>query len=167
MKIYVIYTLYALEDFAVSRIDFDELQKRIASVQKIPDGKNIPLSESDWQYIGNLNERLCNAQRFACENLSDEVNCFSLICWMREDDPDWFEDRDNWIYYNPSICTMEDYPDEDWNAFRSLTYDPLGGRKCGYFMHDLIDHGHLSSRDLLRIEKIMVSIKYQSREEVF
>jgi hypothetical protein len=159
--------LYALEDFAVSRIDFNELQKRIESVQKIPDGKNIPLSESDWQYIENLNERLCNAQRFACENLSDEVDCFSLICWMREDDPDWFEDRDNWIYYNPSICTMEDYPDEDWNAFRSLTYDPLGGRKCGYFMHDLIDHGYLSSRDLLRIGKIMVSIKYHSREEVF
>jgi hypothetical protein len=47
--------LYALEDFALSRIDFDELQKRIESVQKIPDGKNIPLSESDWQYIENLN----------------------------------------------------------------------------------------------------------------
>lgn len=50
--------LYALEDFAVSRIDFDELQKRIELVQKIPDGKNIPLLESDWQYIENLNERL-------------------------------------------------------------------------------------------------------------
>jgi hypothetical protein len=48
---------------------------------------------------------------------------------MREDDPDWFEDRDNWIYYNPSVCTMEDYPNEDWNAFRGLTYDPLGGHK--------------------------------------
>ena len=159
--------LYALEDFALSRIDFNELQKRIESVQKIPDGKNIPLSTSDWHYIENLNERLCNAQRFACENLSDEVDCFSLICWMREDDPDWFEDRDNWIYYNPSICTMEDYPNEDWNAFRSLTYDPLGDRNCGYFMHDLIDHGGLSSRDLLRIGKIMVSIQYHSREEVF
>lgn len=86
---------------------------------------------------------------------------------MREDDPDWFEDRDNWVYYNPYISTMKVYPNEDWNAFRSLTYDPLGGRYCGYFMHDLIDHGHLSSRDLLRIGKIMVSIKYHSHEEVF
>lgn len=159
--------LYALEDFALLRIDFDEFQKRIESVQRIPNGKNISLSELDWQYIENLNERLCKAQHFACEKLSDEVNCFALICWMREDDPDWLDDRNNWIYYNPYISIMKDHLNEDWNTFRNLTYDPLGSRKCGYFMHDLIDHGGLSSRDLLRIGKIMVKIKYHSHEEVF
>ena len=159
--------LYALEDFALSRIDFYELQKRIQLVQKIPDGKTILLSESDWQYIENLNERLCKAQRFACENISDEVDSFELICWMRENDPDWLEERENWIYYNPYISTMEDYLDEDWNTFRNLNHDPLSGRKCGYFMHDLIDHGDLSNRDLLRIGKITVNVKYLPHEEVF
>jgi hypothetical protein len=159
--------LYALEDFSFSRIDFDELKNRIQLIQKIPNGKTIPLSESDWKYIENLNDRLSKAQLFACENISNEVDCFELICWMREDDPDWFEDRENWIYYNPYISTMENYLNEDWNTFRNLNHDPLGGRKCGYFMHDLIDHGDLSNKDLLRIGKITVNIKYDPHEEVF
>jgi hypothetical protein len=107
------------------------------------------------------------AERYAREQRMDFLNQYKqlpdepdwdadflceLICWLREDDPDWSEDRDNIVYCNPNISIMANMPlEEDWNTFRGLGFDPIGGRACGYFMHDLIDHGHLKPRDLLRI----------------
>ena len=117
--------------------------------------------------VENLNLRLMAAEQFAREQKIDyqrqcvhrqghpdldvDFEC-ELICWLREDDPEWSEDVDHIVYCNRSISIMDDLPlEEDWNTFRELGYDPMGGRPCGYFMHDLIDHGHLKTRDLLRI----------------
>jgi hypothetical protein len=159
---------YALRDYVSGRLpSIESLQTRLDQVCRIPDGQVIPLDETDWHQIENLNLRLMEAERYAREQRMDSLNQHKqlpdepdwdadfdceLICWLSKDDPDWSEDRDNIVYCNPNISIMADMPlTEDWNTFRVLGYDPMGGRACCYFMHDLIDHGHLKTRDLLRI----------------
>ena len=90
-----------------------------------------------------------------------------LICWLREDDPDWSEDRDSIVYCNSDIMIMNDCPlEENWNTFGGLAHDPLGGRPCCYFMHDLVDHFYLEARDLLRIGELSVNTRPVIMKEV-
>lgn len=140
------------------------------------------MSDADWQQIDNLNRQLLEAERFAREQsmiyaqeqakYADDpdrdivIEC-ELICWLREDDPDWREDEDNIVYQNPYISIMKDYDlNEDWNTFRVWNHDPLNGRACCYFMHDLIDHGDLRSSDLLRIGDLSIHVKVTHMQEI-
>ena len=174
---------YALRDYVSGRLpDFEALQLRLDAVRRIPNGQDIPLSAADWQQLEDLNQRLMKAERFAREQELEYIaqrtrfeddpdwginfDC-ELICWLREDDPDWSEDRDSIVYCNSSISIMDDCPlEEDWNTFGGLAHDPLGGRPCCYFMHDLVDHFYLEARDLLRIGELSVNTSPVIMKEV-
>ncbi len=164
---------YALRDYVSGRLPtFESLHSRLDAVRRIPNGQDIPLSAADWQQLEDLNQRLMEAERFAREQeliydaqsvqFEDDPDWginfdFELICWLREDDPDWSEDRDSIVYCNSSIITMDNCPlEENWNTFSGLAHDPLGGRPCCYFMHDLVDHFYLEARDLRRIGDLSV-----------
>ena len=134
------------------------------------------------EQIADLNHRLLEAERFAreqydaCQTLYADLKENSdydvdfeceLVCWLREDDPDWSEDNDNVIYCNSSISIHDKPPlDDDWNTFRSWEHDPMGGRSCGYFMHELIDHGNLGTTDLLRIGDLSINFKRILMKEI-
>jgi hypothetical protein len=50
---------YALRDYVSGRLpSIESLQTRLDQVCRIPDGQAIPLDETDWQQIENLNLRL-------------------------------------------------------------------------------------------------------------
>ena len=174
---------YALRDYVSGGLPtLESLHSRLDAVRRIPDGQDIPLSAADWQQLEDLNQRLMEAERFAREQeliydaqsaqFEDDPDWginfdFELICWLREDDPDWSEDRDSIVYCNSSIITMDNCPlEENWNTFSGLAHDPLGGRPCCYFMHDLVDHFYLKARDLLRIGELSVNIRPIIMKEV-
>lgn len=187
----------ALEDHWAGKIDSVELWDRLAAVKAaVPDGVQQPLSADDWAHIEQLDACLLDAERFVrAEKLKFDAECarrvtersgpedvlrapdwlsdadfdIALTCWLREDDPDWREDEDNIVYENDrSLIFHEDWPlEEDWNTFRSWVRDPLEGRPCSYFMHDLIDHGHLNTRDLLRIGAIWINVNRVLQREIF
>jgi hypothetical protein len=174
---------YALRDYVSGRLPtLESLHSRLDAVRRIPNNQDIPLSAADWQQLEDLNQRLMEAERFAREqhliylaqrtrfkddpDWGIDFDC-ELICWLREDDPDWSEDRDSIVYCNSSISIMDNCPlEENWNTFGGLTHDPLGGRPCCYFMHDLVDHFYLEARDLLRIGDLSVHTQPVLKQEV-
>ena len=174
---------YALRDYVSGRLPtLESLHSRLDAVRRIPNNQDIPLSAANWQQLEDLNQRLMEAERFAREQhliydaqsaqFEDDPDWWinfdcELICWLREDDPDWSEDRDSIVYCNSSISIMDDCPlEEDWNTFGGLAHDPLGGRPCCYFMHDLVDHFYLEARDLLRIGELSVNTSPVIMKEV-
>jgi len=186
----------ALEDHWAGKIDSVELWDRIAAVkQAVSDGVHQPLSAKDWAHVAQLDACLLEAERFVrAEKLKFDAECarrnterggpedanlvpdwlsdadfdIALTCWLREDDPDWRDDEDNIVYENDRhLIFHEDLPlEDDWNTFRNWVRDPLEGRSCSYFMHDLIDHGHLTTRDLLRIGSIWIDVKLVLQREL-
>ncbi len=173
----------ALRDYVAGQLPtLESLHSRLDAVRRIPDGQDIPLSAADWQQLEDLNQRLMEAERFAREQhliydaqrtqFEDDPDWWinfdcELICWLREDDPDWSEDRDSIVYCNSSISIMDNCPlEENWNTFGGLAHDPLGGRPCCYFMHDLVDHFYLEARDLLRIGELSVNTSTVIMKEV-
>jgi hypothetical protein len=154
----------ALEDHWHGRIYSGDLCSRNIAVREfLPDGVTQPLSAEHWRRIGQLNERLVEAEGFARSNavklrpLTESVVC-DLTCRLRQDDPDYSETCDN-IIHRHSLSLPEDRAvDEDWNTFRNCPDDPLGGRRCSYFMHVLIEHGKLNARDLLRIGTVSLQV---------
>lgn len=163
----MILLLEASDQFAVGvheRLFGFDLRERIRQVeQAVPDGREQPLAPEHWQRIERLNACLREAEQLARAHqrhaTEDQVQAFELICWLHEDDMAWREDADNIVYQNTNLLLPSmDQADTDWNTFRHWDHDPLGGRPCGYFLHDLIDHGLLQQRDLLRIGALSLHV---------
>jgi hypothetical protein len=151
---------YLQKELEDKKDSFQETAENIAKLEKFND--HLRVIENEAKKIKQaLQARLREQKDF----LTDYELKIDLVFYLREDDPEYFEDEDG-ILVTLDCCDYIGFEDADENNDHNTAGGVLPFKHCALF-HALCDHitPDLHWSDLLRIGSVWVEIKveYQKR----